>query len=56
MFSEEKENESFGIGEEDLPQVQGDSSQGRGSRHLHGPAPQAASRLIRDCIDCVSSL
>jgi hypothetical protein len=39
-------NESFGFGQENLPQLQNYPPQGRGARDLHGSTPQAAPRLI----------
>jgi hypothetical protein len=39
-------NESFGFGQENLPQLQDHPAQGRGARDLHGSASQAAPRLI----------
>jgi hypothetical protein len=38
-------HESAGIGKKDMPQLQDRSPQGRGARHLQGPAPQAATGL-----------
>ena len=40
-------NESTGIGEENLPQLQDHPAQRRRARDLHGPAPQAAPGLSR---------
>jgi hypothetical protein len=39
-------NESSGFGEEDLPQLQDHPAQRRRARHLHGPAAQAAARVV----------
>jgi hypothetical protein len=38
-------DESTGLGEEDLPVLQGDPAQACGPDHLQGSAPQAAARL-----------
>jgi hypothetical protein len=40
-------NEGFGIGEEDLPEVQDHPARRRRAGHLHGSAAQATSRLTR---------
>ena len=45
MRQRRSRNESTGIGEEDLPQLQDHPAQGRGARDLHRPAPQAAPGL-----------
>jgi hypothetical protein len=39
-------HESTGIGEKDVPQLQGHSQEGRGARHLHQPAAQTATGLM----------
>jgi hypothetical protein len=41
----ENSHEGQGIGQENLPELQGDPAQGRGKGHLHRPAPQAAPGL-----------
>jgi len=38
--------ESFGFGQENLPQLQDHPAQWHRSRDLHGSAPQATPRLI----------
>jgi hypothetical protein len=42
----EVNHESTGFGKENLPQLQDHQAQRRRARHLHGPAAQAAARLI----------
>ncbi len=46
------EHESFGIGQEDVPQLQDHPSQWRGACDLYRSAPQAAPRLRRGLDDC----
>ena len=43
-----EDHESFGIRQEDVPQLQNHPSQGRGACDLHRPPPQAAPGLMPD--------
>src|SRR5690606_20535714 len=40
-------HESNGIGQSNLPELQGHQAQGRGAYHLHRPAPQATPGLTQ---------
>jgi hypothetical protein len=42
----ENHHESIGIGQKNLPQLQGHPPRPRSPCHLHGPAPQAAPGLM----------
>ena len=46
-----EKNESFGFGQENLPQLQNHSPQWHCARDLYGSAPQATSRLIARVIE-----
>jgi hypothetical protein len=46
----ESENESAGLGEEDLPQLKDRAAQRGGARHLQGPAPQAETGVSQTVV------
>jgi translation initiation factor IF-1 len=48
----EREHESAGLGEEDLPQLQDRAAQRGGARDLQGPAPQATAGIAQNVVIC----